>query len=197
MSNKKKVTTITPVELTTKTTTEPVISTPKIRVINQVKDESIVEPEETKTIKLAESKSEVVVPVVEKKTEVVSSSVTFIRSYISNYLDYVNGPGIKNAKESITRFARIVTYVFSHQDDDVLDEVFNFFKQNRKSILSPDVALQGIYYLSANQQEKIQQFYTLFEHIATARKAKKLDLDYASSVLGTGNIISYVARRMM
>lgn len=210
-TNKKKIRAITPVELANKVSpSNESISTSNIRVVNtfppitEVVDESATAPKEDvqekpKTIKLAESKSSIIIPPTSKNntTKMVPQAVVFIRNYIDAYLDYVNGTGVKNAKESITRFARIITYTLSHQEDEVLDEVFAFFKKNRKSILAPDVALQGIYYLSANQQDKIQQVYTLFEHIASTRKAKKLDLDYASTVLGTGNIISYIAKRMV
>lgn len=207
MSNKKKIRPISPTELVNQVSpTEEVLSTSTIRVVqthtSEVKDESIqsieIKKEEPKTIKLVESKSDIIVPTSKTNTtKMVPQSVVFIRNYIDAYLEYVTNTGIKNAKESITRFARIITYILSHQEDEVLDEVFTFFKKHRKNILSPDIALQGIYYLSANQQDKIQQVYTLFEHISATRKAKKLDLDYASTVLGTGNIISYVAKRMV
>ena len=201
-NNKKiKVKAITPTELVSKTTTEPVVTTSSnIRVTTPHEEpkEVVTHKEEPKGIKLADSKTEIIVPVSDnKQTKMISPSVAFIRNYISGYLDYITGPGVKNAKDSISKFSRIVTYVLSHQEDEVLDEVFNFFKKNRKDILTPDTALHGIYYLSANQQDKIQQVYTLFEHITATRRAKKLDLDYASSVLGTGNLISYVAKRMI
>ena len=207
MSNKKnKVRTITPTELVSKVADpDTVISTSNIRVTTnqEIKEEPVeelVQEEvvENKTIKLANTKSTVVMAQDKVSTaKTVSQSVLFIRNYIDGYLNYVNGTGVKNVKESITKFARIVTYILSHQEDEVLDEVYAFFKKNRKSILTPDIALQGIYYLSANQQDKIQQVYTLFDHITATRKAKKLDMDYASSILGTGNLIAYIAKHMV
>ena len=125
MSNKKsKPRIISPTDLAHKVTdTDAVLSTSNIKVMEtlpeiEVKDETTaveVTKEAPKTIKLAESKSVISATTskIASNTKLVPQSVVFIRNYIDAYLDYVNGTNPKNVKESITRFARIVTYIFS------------------------------------------------------------------------------------
>ena len=201
----RKLNRISPTELVKtvvpETTQENIIttveSTPIIELIDQSisQNNSIPTTKVNKPIKLASNPVEVITSPTKNNT--TPQSVLFIREYIKNYLDYPNQPGFKSVKENINRLRNIMVYVINHQEDAVLDEVYKFFKQNRKQILSPELALQGIHLVPLNQQEKIQQIYMLFWQITgNSGKVPRLDLDYATNILGSGNLVSYISKRM-
>ena len=204
MSRKTRTVNIRPAELaniiTNKEEQEKTISTPP--TINVVEDNkqaktvsATIEKEESKTVKLLNEKTDIVIPKTQKNQ--VPTPVLLIRDYINSYVAYFNQKGRKNTTESISRFKNIIIYALSHQEDIVLNEVYSFFKKNRNLILAPEIALQGIYTLPSSVQDKLQVVYMLFYHITgNDKKAKRLDMQHAIQVLGNGNIISFVAKRM-
>ena len=204
MSRKTRTVNIRPAELaniiTNKEEQEKTISTPP--TINVVEDNkqvkavsTTIEKEESKTVKLLNEKTDIVIPKTQKNQ--IPTPVLLIRDYINSYIAYFNQKGRKNTTESISRFKNIIIYALSHQEDIVLNEVYSFFKKNRNLILAPEIALQGIYTLPSSVQDKLQAVYMLFYHITgNDKKAKRLDMQHAIQVLGNGNIISFVAKRM-
>ena len=205
---KNRTKTMSPTQLVNKITPEEnktisinrVVTPPIIEVKEEVEEITVEIPEvknTTKPVVLANSKTEIVTPI-HKEGKQVPQSVVFIRQYINNYLSYVSQKEFKSINKSITLFRNIISYVLNHQEIAVIEEVYQFFRKHRKSILSPTEALQGIETLPVAQQEKLQQVYTLFYHISgvVGNKAKKLDLDYASKYLGDGNLISFIAKKM-
>lgn len=161
--------------------------------------ESVEEVKVSKPVVLANAKTEIVTPVIKDTSKQVSQSVLFARQYINNYLAYVSQKEFKSINKSITLFRNIINYVLNHQEMGVIEEVYQFFRKHRKSLLSPTEALQGIETLPVAQQEKLQQVYALFYHISgvVGNKAKKLDLDYAAKYVGDGNLIAFIAKKMM
>lgn len=205
--NKSRTVNIRPTELaniiTNKEENENIISTPPTINVKEENTEqthestslNINNKEETKTVKLMDPKTNVVVPSSQKKQ--IPTPVLLIREYINNYISYFNQKGRKKSTESISKFKNIIIYALSHQEDAVLNEVYSFFKKNRNLILAPEIALQGIYTLPSSVQDKLQAVYMLFYHITgNDKKAKRLDLNHVVQVLGNGNLVSFVVKKM-
>ena len=134
-----------------------------------------------------ETISDVVVP------EPKSQSVIFVTDYINDYLKYLSSTQHKNVHTSIKKFQRIINYAVKMQNDTkVLEEVYKFFKNERKKILRPDTALQGIHLLPSSDREKIQHAYTLFLTVTAPGKTNPINYQFASKVFGNGNFLSFI-----
>ena len=174
---------------------EEVVEVVKASVVEEVKPTTVV-----RTIPLANSKADTVIPVAKNK-EYVPESIMLIRQHIDNYVTAVSSKVHRsNAKvTNVNLLKNILLFVISKQDIVVIEEVYRFFKKYRNTLLSPELALKGIDAVPAQTQEKIQQAYTLFYHVsgASGNKAKKLDIEYAAKFLGDGNLIAYIAKKMI
>ena len=202
MSPTQLVNKVTPEETKTISITRITPTSPIIEVKEEIEEpvvETVEEVKVSKPVVLANAKTEIVTPVVKDPSKQVSQSVLFIRQYINNYLAYVSQKEFQSIDKSISLFRNIINYVLNHQEMSVIEEVYQFFRKNRKSLLSPTKALQGIETLPVAQQEKLQQVYALFYHISgvAGNKARKLDLDYAAKYVGDGNLIAFIAKKMM
>lgn len=172
---------LSPIEELAKTIPSEIVATKE--------DKSTVRMNSTDTSMI---KNTVVVPDV-VVPEPVSQSVLFIRDYINDYLKYLSSTQHKNVHTSIKKFQRIINYAVKMQNDvPVLEEVYKFFKNERKKILRPDTALQGIHLLPSADREKIQHAYTLFLTVTAPGKTNPINYQFASKVFGTGNFLSFI-----
>ena len=137
-----------------------------------------------------ETISDVVVP------EPKSQSVIFVTDYINDYLKYLSSTQHKNVHTSIKKFQRIINYAVKMQNDTkVLEEVYKFFKNERKKILRPDTALQGIHLHPSSDREKIQHAYTLFLTVTAPGKTNPINYQFASKIFGTGNFLNFIMEK--
>lgn len=167
-----------------------------VEMLNNITVEPVILKENKSTVKMNSSDSfmvkndtvtDVVVP------EPVSQSVLFVTDYINDYLKYLSSTQHKNVHTSIKKFQRIINYAVKMQNDvKVLEEVYKFFKNERKKILRPDTALQGIHLLPSSDREKIQHAYTLFLTVTAPGKTSPINYQFAAKIFGTGNFLSFI-----
>ena len=173
-----------------------VVEKDPVEMLNNITVEPVILKEDKSTVKMNSSDSfmvkndtvtNVVVP------EPVSQSVLFVTDYINDYLKYLSSTQHKNVHTSIKKFQRIINYAVKMQNDvKVLEEVYKFFKNERKKILRPDTALQGIHLLPSSDREKIQHAYTLFLTVTAPGKTSPINYQFAAKIFGTGNFLSFI-----
>lgn len=184
-------------QLSTNIIEEPkVVEKDPVEMLNNITVEPVILKENKSTVKMNSSDSfmvkndtvtDVIVP------EPVSQSVLFVTDYINDYLKYLSSTQHKNVHTSIKKFQRIINYAVKMQNDvKVLEEVYKFFKNERKKILRPDTALQGIHLLPSSDREKIQHAYTLFLTVTAPGKTSPINYQFAAKIFGTGNFLSFI-----
>lgn len=199
----QSVSTITPQALVqqvmpaqTSTSQVTVVKETAVSVVDPDPTVDTTKPAGTRVLKLANSKASVVSPV--SRAKPTSQTVETVKNHLQQYIEYAGRPANQQDVQTKIGFIRILmTYCYQHQEDAVLDAVYAAFRKYRTTLLSPEVALQGIQKIPSPHQERIQQIYTLFWHIsASTSKSRMLDLAYAGQKLGNGNLISYMERHM-
>lgn len=143
-----------------------------------------------------------VIPEPESKEESeMSQELATIKALIKKYLDFVttaNGFTPNSRKTYITDFLQIVRYAMAHPTTEILEEVFQFFKQNRNTVLSPIKALEGIATLAPDTRTKLEVFYTVMCYAvesSTGDVKVPLDLKAARSVIKNNDIINFIASK--
>ena len=178
--------------------TAPVVSKTVVTEITNVPImEDIVYKEDKSTVKLNTNDNNMIVSEEDKvQTKQVSQPVMFVTDYINDYLKYLSSTQHKNVHTSIKKFQRIINYAVKMQNNtDVLEEVYKFFKTERKKILRPDTALQGIHLLPSADREKIQHAYTLFLTVTAPGKTNPINYQFASKIFGTGNFLNFIMEK--
>lgn len=120
-----------------------------------------------------------------------------VKERIEKYLTYSDSIGQKKAVEIIELFQDIIQAAIHAQDDrTALDEVFTFFKKNRKKLLHPDTALKGIQYLQHARREKLQIAYMLLWEVSSPTTTVPISFEKASRVLGSQGLVSYLQEKV-
>lgn len=126
-----------------------------------------------------------------------SKAVLFMEDYIGRYLS-INDGIIDNElkrKNILDMFRRICFHAVENaKEKQVLDLVYDFFKNNRGKILSEEIALQGIDKLPTSEQMKLSVFYRLFYSATDPNKHPKRSVpnfDVVRDVFNNDHIVNY------
>lgn len=144
--------------------------------------------------KLATNKLVVAAPT-EKNQPVVSQEVQFIREYIARYIDYV-GKLRANPETAIQLFKDVIKFAIDHQNNpDVLNELYNFFKMYKSSILDYTRVMQACTTLRPKTKEQIGVVWVLMTELASGRKSE-MNWQRAIDLLEGSGLVDYVHKRM-
>lgn len=199
-----------------KKTPDDVFKKPKVRKKPPKVEQTIVE-DDMDTIKEDEAQQEAEVvdelkeevtaePKVEKLStpkvpEQPNTKLVTLQKHLKEYQLYHAEPVITPAiREKILRkFYLILRFAINNPQNDILDELYVFFRKNRNGILAESVVFQGISQMATGPRFQIETFYTLFTALIATKTQKAkftVSLEAARRVLGVDEIINYVSIKL-